>query len=95
MRSTSISSPSSDVFSQAAAEPVVDEQVVQRPPLAVPRAGGALVLLHHRGEQRGDEAGACSAQPERSDRRDRVVLVRHARRAAAGALAHLCDLGLG
>ena len=34
-----------------------DQQLAQRPPLGVPGAGRALVLLLHRGEQRRDEPG--------------------------------------
>ena len=71
-----------------------DEQRAQRRPLGVPGAGGALVLLLHRGEQRRDQPGRLAGAGARRDRGDRVALVRHRGRAAGRGLAHLADLGL-
>ena len=78
--------------SQEAAEPTVVSSVGQGRPLAVPGAGRALVLLLHRGEQRGHQPGRPARAGPGGDRRDRVVLVRHRRRAAP-ARADLRDLG--
>ena len=83
MRSASTSRPSRHVRSQVAAEPVTVSSSVERAPFAVPGAGGALVLLHHRGQQRRDQAGRLLRAAERGDRGHRVALVRHRGRAAA------------
>ena len=58
------------------------QQRGQRGPLAVPGAGGALVLLLHRAEQGADQAGGAAGAGSGGDRRDRVGLVRHRRGAA-------------
>ena len=73
------------------------QQVAQRLPLGVPRAGGALVLVGHARRaawRRAPERGSAPARAEIAA--DRVALVRQRRRAAAPgrALAHLADLGL-
>ena len=77
MRSASTSRPSRRRAQPGRGRAGGGQQVAQRPPLGVPRAGGALVLLHHRGEQRRDEPGRLLRAAERGDRGDRVVLVRH------------------
>ena len=59
---------------------------VQRAPLGVPRAGGALVLLHHRGQQRRDEARAPAARSRaRRSRRPGCACAASRRAAAARA----------
>ena len=67
------------------------------PPLGVPGPAARSCSCAMRGQQRRDQPGcALRGGGPGADRGDRVVLVRHRRRAAAArdALAHLADLGL-
>ena len=81
--------------SHAGGRPGRDEQLAQRPPLGVPGAGGALVLLRHGGEQRGDQPGPGPPRPAALTAATGLRLCAMADEPPGAALAHLADLGLG
>ena len=95
MRAVSTSRPASASATAATAPPVASSAPGQRVPLGVPRAGGALVLVRPGGDQRAGVAAGLGGARQRAHRDRGVALVRHGRRPAAGALAHLAHLGLG
>ena len=72
------------------------QQLAQRRPLGVPGAVGPLVDGERGGEMQG-RPELRRAQRGRADQHgiDRVLLLRHRRRASAGALGELADLGAG
>ena len=70
IRAGSTSSPSSDSREPRHRRAGRAQQLAERPPLGVPRAGGALVLVRHRAEQRRGQAGRLlrAARARRSPR---------------------------
>ena len=73
------------------------ERLRQRDPLRVPRAGRALVVLHHRVQHDRDQLADVPGAGEDELAGDRVALLRHGAAAAASlliGLRDLADLGL-
>ena len=83
-----------NVSAMAPAAPAVSvDQRRQRLPFGLPAARRALVLLRHRRQHRGDQARSAHRGGHRLHGADRIVLVRHRRRAAAALHRRVGDLG--